>query len=328
MRNAKPVLAFLKVEGGSLHPLAPEVIAAGRRTARESGGALFLAVVGSSIAAAAEEARSYGAERVFTVDDPRLDIYRGEYFSAALKQVCALTGPSIVVIANTVDGVDLAPRLACLLEAGLVTDCVDVASENGVLSFIKPIYSGNVMAVYTAATDYFIITIRRRSFEALPKGSPAGEIMPVAVDLDAVACMVNHVGQRIEEEAGIKIDAADRIVAGGRGIGKAEGFEQVRSLAETLGAAVGASRPPCDLGWASPKSQVGQTGQIVAPSLYIAIGISGSTQHLAGMLGSKTIVAINKDPQASIFKVANYGIVGNYEEIVPGLTETLQGMMK
>ena len=129
----------------------------------------------------------------------------------------------------------------------------------------------------------------------------------------------------IEEDSDdIKLGSAQRIVAGGRGIGKTEGFELLKSMADALGAAIGASRPPCDLGWISPKTQIGQTGEIVAPELYIAVGISGSTQHLAGMLGSKTIVAINKDSQANIFKVADYGVVGNYEEVVPVITETLR----
>jgi electron transfer flavoprotein alpha subunit len=134
--------------------------------------------------------------------------------------------------------------------------------------------------------------------------------------------------ERIEEEGeSIKLGSAQRIVAGGRGIGNAEGFALLKTMADTSSAAIGASRPPCDLGWVSPKAQVGQTGEIVAPDLYIAVGISGSTQHLAGMTGSKTIVAINKDPQANIFKIADYGVVGNYEDVVLAITETLRGIL-
>jgi len=228
---------------------------------------------------------------------------------------------------NTLTGVDLAPRVAWELGAGLVTDCVAIESDQGGPAFVKPVYSGNVMSVYSAATCPFMVSVRPRAFARLqPENSRPTETVPVSCAFNPNPRVV--VVKRLEEEIqGIRLETADRIVAGGRGIGGAEGFGQLRALADVLGAAIGASRPPCDLGWVAPAAQVGQTGEIVAPGLYIAVGISGSTQHLAGMSGAKTIVAINADPQASIFRIADYGVVGKYEEIIPTFTETLKGIL-
>jgi electron transfer flavoprotein alpha subunit len=236
--------------------------------------------------------------------------------------------PTIILMANTLIGCDLAPRLAWELEAGLISDCVAIEIENGEIAFTKPIYSGNVMAVYAPVTIPTLITLRPRAFASQTAlDTPRGDIIPLSIIISQESARTTVV-ERIEEEGeDIKLGSAQKIVAGGRGVGSAQGFALLKNMADTLGAAIGASRPPCDLGWVSPKAQVGQTGEIVAPGLYIAVGISGSTQHLAGMSGSKTIVAINKDPQANIFKIADYGVVGNFEDVVPVITETLREIL-
>mgnify|MGYP000882708164 CR=1 FL=1 len=329
MPTENQVLVFLEMERGALHPLAAEVLGAGKQVAQGLNGGLAAVVMGGGAASdAASNVRQFGVERVYVLEHPFLEAYHGEYFCRALSEVCRMAAPTIMLMANTLVGGDLAPRLAWNLEAGLITDCVATEMAGAEITFTKPIYSGNVMAVYAPATTPTLITLRPRAFTPLTAvETPRGEIIPVSAALDQASARTTVV-ERIEEEGdGIKLGSAQRIVAGGRGIGRAEGFALLKDMAEALGAAIGASRPPCDLGWVPAKAQVGQTGEIVAPGLYIAVGISGSTQHLAGMVGSKTIVAINKDPQATIFKIADYGVVGNYEDVIPAITGTLREIL-
>jgi electron transfer flavoprotein alpha subunit len=329
MPTEKQVLAFLEMERGALHPLAAEVLGAGEQVAQGLKSELAAVVMGGGAATeAARTVRDYGVSRIYVMEHSLLETYHGEYYCRALSEVCRTAMPAVIMMANTLIGCDLAPRLAWNLEAGLITDCVATEMVDGEIAFTKPIYSGNVMAVYAPFATPVLITLRPRAFAPLTAlDTPQGDTISLSVTLDEVSTRTSIV-ERIEEEgSGIKLGSAQRIVAGGRGIGNAEGFALLKTLADTLGAAIGASRPPCDLGWVSPKAQVGQTGKIVAPSLYIAVGISGSTQHMAGMSGSKTIVAINKDPQANIFKIADYGTVGNYEDIVPALSETLREIL-
>jgi len=324
MHTDKQVLVFIEMEADRIHPLAPESLEAGRQVAQGLHAELVAVIMGGAVSDAVRDVRHYGVERVYIVEHPLLETYHGEYFCQALSAACLTATPSVILMANTLTGLDLAPRLAWNLDAGLVTDCVAIEASDGEITFTKPIYSGNVMAVYAPVTMPMLITLRPRAFTPLSlSDAPQGEIVPVAVNLDQASVKTTVVERILEHGDGIRLETAERIVAGGRGIGKAEGFSLLKTMAETLGAAIGASRPPCDLGWVSAKAQVGQTGEIVAPGLYIAVGISGSTQHLAGMAGSKTIVAINKDPQANIFKVADYGVVGNYEDVIPVFTETL-----
>jgi len=328
MHTEKQVLVFLEIERGALHPMAAEALTAGKQVAQNLRAELAAVIMGSGIADTAQNVRRYGADRVYVVEHASLETYHGEYFCLALSELCRTAPPAVILMINTLIGLDLAPRLAWNLDAGLVTDCVAIDAFDGEITFTKPIYSGNIMAVYTPVTTPTLVTVRPRSFTALSfLDTPLGEIVPVSVALDQASAKTTLVERTLEQGDGIRLETAERIVAGGRGIGKAEGFTLLKTMAETLGAAIGASRPPCDLGWVSSKAQVGQTGEIVAPGLYIAVGISGSTQHLAGMAGSKTIVAINKDPQANIFKIADYGVVGNYEDIIPVLNETLQEIL-
>ncbi len=328
MHTENQVLVFLEIDRGILHPLAPEVLSAGKQVAQALHGKLATVILGNEITEAAHEVRHYGADTVHLVEHPLLDTYQGEYLCLALNELCKTLRPAVIIMANTLMGIDLAPRLAWKLDAGLVTDCVAIDVSGDEPGFLKPIYSGNVMAEYAPAAATCLVTVRPRAFTPRPRtDTPQGEIVPVTVTLDPASVKTSLV-ERIEEHSdGIRLETAERIVAGGRGIGRADGFMLLKNMADTLGAAIGASRPPCDLGWVSSNAQVGQTGEIVAPGLYIAVGISGSTQHLAGMMGSKTIVAINKDPQANIFKVADYGVVGNYEDVLPVLTETLKEIL-
>lgn len=326
MTEGRIVLVYLEVTAG--HPVALDALEAGRQVAEHARAGLAGVIMGHGMGAAAEDLQAYGLERIYVVDHPLLERYQGEIFAAALAEVCRIAGPAYVLMPNSLNGLDLAPRLAWELEVGLVTDCVAVEKAGSEAGFVKPVYSGNVMAVYTAARRPLLVTVRPRAFGAPPSGSAAqAEIVPVTFAIDPVIARI-RLGELMAEDAeGVNLETAERVVAGGRGMGGAPGFALLREVADILGAAVGASRPPCDLGWIAAKAQVGQTGAIVAPGLYIAVGIAGSTQHLAGMAGAKTIVAINKDPQAAIFRIADYGVVGAYEEVMPSFAETLRGIL-
>lgn len=226
------------------------------------------------------------------------------------------------VLPLSLTALDLAPRLAARLKTGCASDCVDVSLKDpGGFIFTKPVYSGNVMAKFALLGEPVVATFRARAAEAPEPGDASGQVENLDVTLDASLARYEVVETVSDDDTGgPKLESADRIVSGGRGMGGPEGFTVLAELAKALGGAVGASRPPCDLGWISPVHQVGITGAIVAPSLYIATGISGSTQHVAGMAEAKVIVAINNNEKANIFKIADFGIVGDWEKIIPALT--------
>jgi len=237
--------------------------------------------------------------------------------------------PKAIIFGDTLTSIDLAPRVAFSLTTGLITDCVAIECEEGEVYFIKPVYSGNVMAAYTFDREPFVVTLRSRAEEPAERSNVAGaEIIPIGVDLDLSDVNAEVVERVVEKQEGPTLTDAEVVVSGGRGIGGPAGFEQLRELAAALNAAVGASRPPCDHGWVPQRTQVGQTGAKVAPSLYIAIGISGATQHVAGMYRSKRIVAINRDPKANIFRIADYGVVGPFEEVLPAFREAISEMLR
>jgi len=305
-------------------PVSLESVTAGRKLAQTSGGRQVALIMGNGVADAAQEMAHYGVGEVLLVDHPDLEDYHPELYVSAFLQVCEKVKPRAILMGDTLTSIDMAPRVAFALNTGLVTDCVAIEVDKPHVSFIKPVYSGNVMAAYTFASEPYIVTLRSRAGEAARRRHGAhADVTSVEVELDVPAVATEVMQRVIEEDEGIKLTEADIIVSGGRGIGSPEGFEQLAQLAEVLGAAVGASRPPCDLGWVPSKTQVGQTGEKVAPSLYIAAGISGATQHIAGMQSSKKIVAINRDRKANIFRIADYGVVGDCEEVVPAFQEAL-----
>jgi electron transfer flavoprotein alpha subunit len=210
----------------------------------------------------------------------------------------------------------------------LITDCVGFEREDGDIHFVKPVYSSNVMAAYALATEPYLVTMRSRAEDPAERRDDAeAEVIGLEVELDASALETEVIERTLEKEEGPKLTSSDIIVSGGRGVGGPEGFEHLAKLAALLNGAVGASRPPVDLGWAPPKAQVGQTGEKIGPSVYIAVGISGATQHTAGMSASRTIVAINKDSKANIFKVADYGVVGKHEEVLPAFHKAMKEIL-
>ncbi len=319
------ILVYAEIaDDGCILPVSLESVGIGRKLCDEQGGKLFVLIAGSNIEAATEELRHYGIDYIHVADSPALKVYQPEYYLSIFEKVCANTKPKVILFANTYTAIDLAPRVAFNLDTGLITDCVDISVEDGQMIFTKPVFSSNVMSVYGFAQEPFMATIRARAFEPVERNDAStGDIIKVEMALHESLLQTKVIRQEIQEEEGISLSRADKIVAGGRGMGGPEGFEMLSKLCDILGAALGSSRPPCDLDWVPAKTQVGLTGEIVAPSLYIAVGISGSFQHLTGMTDSKVIVAINRDERANIFKVADYGIVGEYEDIIPALNETL-----
>ncbi len=330
MNKENNVLVLVELnQDKTISPITLECVTTGRRLAEAFGGRLFALVMGNSVAGAAEEISQYDLDAVYRVDHPLLEACQPEIHVSAFTQVYEKVKPGAILMGDTLTSIDLAPRIAFSLDAGLITDCVGIEIEPDEVFFVKPVYSSNVMAAYAFASEPYMVTMRSRAEDPAEKRNAANaEIIPADVELDDSAARIEVVQRVLEEEVGPKLTQSEIIVSGGRGIGGPEGFEQLSELAGILNAAVGASRPPCDLGWVSPKAQVGQTGEKVGPSVYIAVGISGATQHIAGMNGSKKIIAINKDPKAGIFKMADYGVVGNYEEVLPAFKETLSEILK
>ena len=278
-------------------------------------------------AALAPDLVAHGAQKVYLLDAPQFAYYQNDWWSEAFASLVHAKAPEIVLVGATTVGRSLAPTVASMLHCGLTADCTQLDFDVGkkLLLQTRPAFGGNIMATIVCAdTRPQMATVRGNVFKKVRLDpAPEGEIVRVPVDLSAVPCRMKRT--KVVKEAGedVNIAEASAIVSGGRGLGSPEKFALVRELAARLGAAVGASRAAVDAGWISPLHQVGQTGKTVCPKLYVAVGISGAIQHLAGMQSSDTIVAINKDPAAPIFEVADFGLVGDYEEIVPALVKAL-----
>ncbi|MFQ6102442.1 MAG: electron transfer flavoprotein subunit alpha/FixB family protein [Anaerolineae bacterium] len=303
-----------------------EAVGAARRLADEMGGGVTACVFGGeSVESLAQEAISYGADKVLLAEDGTLADFRVEPQAALLAKVVREAEPAIVLIGATFRGRELGPVLAVELDTGCIADCTALELEDGKLIATRPIYAGKLLCKCTIPERRpQIVTTRVRAFPKLePDSAPSGEVVrvePVLAEEDIASKVTGFK----ESEGGVSLADAGIIVSGGRGVGGPEGFEPVRKLAQVLGAAVGSSRAAVDAGWIPYEHQVGQTGKTVSPDLYIACGISGAIQHQAGMRTSKVIVAINKDPEAPIFKLAHYGIVGDLFKVVPALTAVLK----
>jgi electron transfer flavoprotein alpha subunit len=312
---------------GQAGSISWEMAGKGRQLADELGVALTACVLGSGVEHIAQEAVSYGADRVFLVDDPTLGTYRTDPYAAVMVDLVERYKPEILIMGASSRGRDLAGSIATRLVTGLTADCtgLDVDPETRQLRQTRPAFGGNIMATILCPNHRpQMATVRHRVFE-VPGKDPTleGQIVRERVLMaeDEIAAKVIDF---LVEEENVNLADARIIVSGGRGVKGPEGFEPVRELAQVLGAAVGASRAAVDAGWIPYAHQVGQTGRTVRPDLYIACGISGAIQHLAGMRTAKVIVAINRDPEAPIFEVAHYGIVGDLFEVVPALTEAFR----
>jgi electron transfer flavoprotein alpha subunit len=303
-----------------------EAIGAARRVADELGGSVTACLFGGpGVEPLTQEAISYGADAVLLAEDATLEDFRVEPQAALLAKVVREAEPAAVLLGATFRGRDLGPALAVELDTGCIADCTALELEDGQLVATRPIYAGKLLSkCLIPERRPQIFTTRVRAFvKPEPDAGRSGQVTRVEPVLaeDDIATKVTGFE---ETEGGVSLADANIIVSGGRGVGGPEGFEPVRELAEVLGAAMGASRAAVDAGWIPYAVQVGQTGKTVSPDLYVAAGISGAIQHQAGMRTSKVIVAVNKDPEAPIFKLAHYGIVGDLFKVLPALTAALK----
>ncbi|MFN2242626.1 MAG: electron transfer flavoprotein subunit alpha/FixB family protein [Anaerolineae bacterium] len=323
---ANNVLVIAEQRDGVLKKVAFEMLGAGAELAAGLGGTVEAALLGSGLGDLANTLAQYGATKVYVADDEGLAAYSSEGYTDTLAALIGKTEPAIILLGATAMGKDLAPRLAARLGVGLASDCTALEIDGGRLLATRPIFAGKALAKVKLNGDPQMATVRPNVLPAPePNTSAMATVEPVAALIDNVrATVVDIIGAG---EGEIDVAEADIIVSGGRGVGGPEGFAPVRSLAKTLGAAVGASRAAVDAGWIEHSHQVGQTGKTVTPNLYIACGISGAIQHQAGMKTSKVIVAVNKDPEAPIFAIANYGIVGDLFQVVPLLEKELQALL-
>ena len=307
--------------------LTLELLGTGRQLAAETGTRLSAIVMGGDISAAAQEVARYGADEVFVLDDAGLAQYDPEKYTEVLSSFLKDRLPLVLLAGHTSIGQDLLPRLACSLQAALVTDCVGLKQGGGDFLFTRPIYGGNALATQKANTDTIMATLRARVGDAPAPAQTAAAVTTVEAAPSA-GSRLDFKGREIVSARECPLEEAPVVVSGGRGMGGEEAFEQLRELAGLLGGAVGASRPPVDSGWAPTTCQVGITGKVVAPDIYVAVALSGSTQHLSGMGESGKIVAINKDPEAYIFKVSDYGVVGDWKQVLPAFTATLKELLQ
>ena len=323
---ANNVLVLAEQRDGVLKKAAFEMLGVASELATALGGTAQAALLGHGLTGLPETLAQYGATTVYVADDEGLDRYSAEGYTDTLADLVGKAEPAIVLVGATAMGKDLGPRLAARLGVGLASDCTALEIEDGRLLATRPIFAGKALAKVKLNADPQMATVRPNVLAAPePDAGATATVEPVAALTDNVrATVVDIVGAG---EGEIDVAEAEIIVSGGRGVGGPEGFAPVHSLAKTLGAAVGASRAAVDAGWIEHSHQVGQTGKTVTPNLYIACGISGAIQHLAGMKTSKVIVAVNKDPEAPIFNVANYGIVGDLFEVVPLLEKELQALL-
>ena len=316
------IAVYLETRDGKIKKSSLEALSEAVRRAGELGVPAAAVLVGGEVGGLAEGASAQGAAKVYVIEDPGLGAYSSQGYAAALAGFAAEARPQALFFAATAMGRDLAPRVAARLGVGLASDCVKVSVKDGKLEFVRPIYAGKAFLTLSLESSPALATLRPNIFPLGDKASGAGEVVKLAAAVPEAAAN-GKVVEVVKEESGeIDVTEAEIVVSGGRGLKGPEAFGLLRSLAAVFPrAAVGASRSAVDSGWIGHQHQVGQTGKTVSPNLYVAVGISGAIQHLAGMSSSKVIVAVNKDPEAPIFKAADYGVVGDLFEVVPKLTE-------
>ncbi len=311
------VLVVAEQHRGQLRKATFHAIGAGREVARRSGGKLMVALLGKGVGALAQELAAYGVD-VQVADAPVLEHYLAESHAPVVADIARATGATYVGAAATAFGKDLLPRVAARLGAAMATEVLGFGGDGPNVTFTRPMWAGNVLAEVELATPVRVFTVRATEFAPAAREG-AGAVTGVDVKVDPGALRTRHLEFREVKSARPELTEARVIVSGGRGT-KGD-FQQVEALADALGGAVGASRAAVDAGWVPNDWQVGQTGKVVAPELYVAAGISGAIQHVAGMKGSKVIVAINKDAEAPVFQIADYGLVGDLFKALPELQE-------
>lgn len=313
------ILAIAELRDGQFRKVTFEAVSEGRRLAKQTEADLAVLVIGSGIAGEAETLAQYGADQVLVADHSGYAEYLSDVYADAVAGVISDLNPSVVVFGSSVQGKDLFGRLSARLDAPLAVDCIGIGGEDGAVVVKKPMYGGKVIADVKLSGSPLLIGIRPNAM-AIEQASGTAEVKTLA--LEPASSVYQFVEKKLETGK-IELTEADIVVTGGRGMGGTD-YTVVEELADALGGAVGASRSSVDEGWRPHSDQVGQTGKVVSPNLYIACGVSGAIQHLAGMSSSKVIVAVNKDSEAPIFGKADYGIVGDLFDVVPAITEEVK----
>ncbi len=324
---SQDVFAFIEVQNGEIRPVTSQVVATARRVAEARGGKVLGLLVGSQLDRMTGQAAGIGVDRLVVVDNAALSCATTEAYTAAVAGALQQLGGGALFVGNTAVGKDIGPRVAHRLGLGMVSDVVAIERAEGNPRFRRPIYAGKAFRTVEVQENDFVVSIRANAFPPAAAASSPAETTHVEVPIDPTSFKTRI--QEVIERGGGQVDLteADVIVSGGIGVKGSGGYETLKSLADLLGAAIGASRAAVLADYIHPSHQVGQTGKTVSPSLYIACGISGAIQHQAGMSTSQCIVAINTDPDAPIFEIADYGIVGDLFEVVPALTEEVKKLL-
>ncbi len=323
---AQGVWTIAEQRGGEIRKITYEIVSEGRRLADALGQELTVILLGSNIKDTAAELGQYGADKVLVADDSRLEPYTTDAYVSVISELVKANDPQILILGASVQGKDLSARLAASLDVGMAQDCTVFAIEDGNLVANRPIYAGKAYAKVTFENSLPQMAAARPKVMSIsePDSSKSAEVVDASFTLDDGDLKTKVVDVAEDEGGKVDLTEADKIVSGGRGMKGPENYNILEELADLIGASVGASRSAVDAGWRPHSDQVGQTGKVVSPNLYIACGISGAIQHLAGMSTSKVIVAINKDEDAPIFQKADYGVVGDLFDVVPALTEEVK----
>ncbi len=322
---AQGVWTVAEQRDGEIRKLTYEIVSEGRRLADAMGQELTVLLLGSNIREKASELGKYGADKVIVADDPRLEVYTTDAYVSVVAELAEAGEPAFLLFGASVQGKDLSARVSARLGVAVAQDCTEFSTEEGRLVAVRPIYAGKAYARVTFENSWPNMATARPNVMSIgePDTSRSAEVVDGSFSLDDGA-LKTRVVERLKDESGkLDLTEADKIVSGGRGMKGPENYAILEELADQIGATVGASRSAVDAGWRPHSDQVGQTGKVVSPNLYIACGISGAIQHLAGMSTSKVIVAINKDPDAPIFQKADYGVVGDLFNVVPALKEAI-----
>ncbi|MBW1705646.1 MAG: electron transfer flavoprotein subunit alpha/FixB family protein [Deltaproteobacteria bacterium] len=323
------VLILGEVREGSLYMKTLELLGAGKKLAGDLGVGLSIVFMGDELTEVVDQIISYGPDKVYKLEHPLLKGFKADLWVESLEQLCRQINPKIFLMGHSFIGMELGPRLACRLNTRLTTDCINLSidPEDGVLLRTKPVSGGNAISVFKCPGEPQLATVRGKVFTPAEPADGNGEIVDMVPEIDE--SMIRVESMEVVKEEVVALDKADVVVSGGAGLEEADGFEMLDELAKALGKSfgsvmIGCSRVAVDKGWISSDHQVGLTGTIISPDIYVAVGISGAIQHLVGMVNSKKIIAINNDPGCNMFKVADYGVVEDYEEIIPALIEKLE----
>lgn len=320
------ILAFVESRENKIKNSGFETASTALKLANEIGADIEVLLIGSNVSSVAAELGSYGIKKVVLVEDAKLEKYSTTAYTKVLSETAKLRGADVIILSASAMGKDISPRVSAKLEAGLVADCTEIKAEGGNITATRPVYAGKAFIEVRVTSPVKIFTLRPNVFKAVKIDGVTAETEKIDIPLSETDFAV-QVKEVLVSNEKLDVTEADVVVSGGRGLKGPENFYLVEDLAKVLGGAAGASRAIVDAGWRPHSDQVGQTGKTVSPSLYIAVGISGAIQHLAGMSSSKCIVAINKDKDAPIFQIADYGIVADALEIMPALTEEFKKVL-